>query len=82
MLNHLEIAENHEGGSSSLVLYATLGHHWQAIIERCTFANIRIHTAKRLEEFQRIVTDTRRRSCLKLIKLTERLEPYDMQAWS
>jgi hypothetical protein len=80
VLKHLKIAEDHAGRSSSLAPYATLGRHWQAIIERRTFAKIRIHTAKRLEEFQRIVTDSRRRSCLKRIELVVRLESYDVQA--
>ncbi|KAJ5906757.1 uncharacterized protein N7473_003673 [Penicillium subrubescens] len=80
VLNHLKIARDHEGRSFSLAPYATLGRHWQAIIERRTFAKIRIHTAKRLEEFQRIVTNPSRRSCVKRINLVVRLESYDVQA--
>ena len=71
---------NHADRSPSLASYVTLGRHWQAIIERHTFAKIRIHTAERMEEFQRILTDPRRRSCIQLIKLVVRLESYDIQA--
>lgn len=33
-----------------------------------------------MEEFQRILTDPRRRSCIQLIKSVVRLESYDVQA--
>lgn len=64
----------------SLVLYATLGHRWQAIIESRTFANIQIDTRKRMKEFQQIATDPRRRSCVKHIDLVVQLESYDVPA--
>ncbi|KAJ5455705.1 uncharacterized protein N7458_003969 [Penicillium daleae] len=80
VLDHMIPVGNYTRRSPSLASYATLGRHWQAIIERRTFANIRIHTPKRMEEFQRIVTDRRRRSCVQLIKLVVRLESYDVQA--
>lgn len=80
VLDHIIRERNYVRGSRSLAPYATLGRHWQAIIERRTFAKIRIHTAKRMEEFQRIVTEPRRRSCIQLIKLVVQLESYDVQA--
>lgn len=80
VLDHIIRERNYVRGSRSLAPYATLGRHWQAIIERRTFAQMRIHTAKRMEEFQRIVMEPRRRSCIRLIKLVVQLESYDVQA--
>ena len=48
----------------SLAPYATLDRRWQTIIESCTFSDIRVNTPQRMEEFQRLVSGPRRRSCV------------------
>ncbi|CAG8910035.1 unnamed protein product [Penicillium egyptiacum] len=63
-----------------LAPYATVDRRWQAMIERHTFSYIYINTNKRLEEFQRLVSTTRRRACVRTITLLVELESYDEKA--
>ncbi|OQD83217.1 hypothetical protein PENANT_c017G06314 [Penicillium antarcticum] len=64
--------------------YATVNRRWQAVIEECTFGSIRIYTATRLKEFQRLFgklpKNSHRKFCIQKIDLLVELEPYDKKA--
>jgi hypothetical protein len=70
--------------NANLAPYATVNRDWQAIVERRSFSNIKINSAKRLAEFNQFPWDQlpwrQRRYHVRKIDLTVELESYDGEA--
>ncbi|KAJ5720642.1 uncharacterized protein N7483_008576 [Penicillium malachiteum] len=61
--------------------YATVSREWQMLIEQRIFNTINLNTSKQLAAFKQIVAqNTRRKTCIRKIKLVVELEPYSIEA--
>lgn len=71
LLDHWKI----DGCDDDLAPYASVCREWQAVVERHTFAELRL-THRRMPDFGRFVTGRRRRGCLGRVQLHVELPEY------